>query len=170
MMEITGIIKEVSEKIYAKNGNAFYKVKFNCFLNETGLMFTEEQLSVNDKIVYTRSQNELTRAIHYKLIRKEERVYRGVVIGLELKHTTVFGMREFEVSFFNGKAIFQISSKRNMPIHVGQTINFTGSFYGNSFIIDELKDEVIDLPKGNGFTQVELNKMMTPHQANEIML
>lgn len=184
-METTGIVFEVSEKLTAKNGTRFYKVKFGYHLNETGLMFTEEEIKKGDKLVYTRAQNEITRAITYKFIRKEKRVYKGFVQSLRLINMTAFGIREYEVNFKTGRAFFQISSKRTLPISTNTVISFTGEFYGNNFIIDEVFDvtssdnasdkrldwevKQVELPKGNGFTADEMKLIMNDAQMNEVM-
>lgn len=172
-----GTVKFV-EKLTAKNGKQFYKINFNGHLGETGLMFTDEEIKLNDSISYTRAQNESTRAITYTLIKKENKTFSGLVIGVKLVDIDAFGMRTYELMFRRGSALYTTSGKQTFNITIGCIISFDGEFRNNIFVIRNIFDVTstssiqtisLDLPKGNGFTEQEKKMIMTDAQSEEIM-
>ena len=72
---------------------------------------------------------------------ENRKVYQGRVESCIRIGITAFGIKQFKVGFKNGSAFFEISSKRTMPISVGETIHFTGYWILNTFYIDEVLDE-----------------------------
>ncbi len=67
-----------------------------------------------------------------------ERIYRGHILSIRQLGVTTDGIRQYEVWFRTGKAYYQISNKKTLPISIGDLCRFTGAFYGPNFIIQDI--------------------------------
>lgn len=70
-----------------------------------------------------------------------KRIYKGTVVSIRQQEITAFGDRVYEVWFKSGKMLAYIhNSKRVVPFKREDRIEFTGTFIGKQFLIEELVD------------------------------
>ena len=67
-----------------------------------------------------------------------EKIYKGNVISVRQIGFNSLGIRNYEINFATGKAIFSISSKRTMPIVAEEMVYFTGNMIAGYFLIDKV--------------------------------
>lgn len=75
----------------------------------------------------------------------DKRVYKGRVLRIDLINVSAFGLREYNVHFKTGVALYQIHQKKEMPFSVNDFIYFScekcvGSV-GYRYIIMDVYDE-----------------------------
>jgi hypothetical protein len=68
-----------------------------------------------------------------------KKIYKGTIKEIKLIETSALGIQTYKLGFATGSALFQISSKRRVPVKVGDLSLFTGTFLSEKvFLIDDI--------------------------------
>lgn len=91
---------------------------------------------------------------------EKKKIYTGTVKKITHVTTTAFGMRMYIIHFDSGNAILQIHKKKTLVAEVNKKLNFTGEWYGNSFVIENTYD----------FNQEQMDQIMSKEYERKLQI